>query len=196
MSEILEHIMARRSIRKYTEEPVSREQLEMLLRAAMAAPSASNLRPWEFVVVTDPERLARLRRVSPFAAYNAPAAIIVCGNMRRVYPPPATGFWIQDCSAATQNILLAATGLGLGSVWIGIHPVPTHVALVRRVINPPRHVVPLSMVYVGHPARPKAPRTQYDEARVHWEEYDRAVTHHWWQFWRRRAPSEGDDQEG
>jgi nitroreductase len=142
-----------------------------LLKAAMAAPSASNRRPWEFVVVTDRGQLARLQRWLLLGRYHGPQAIVVCGNMRRAYPPPARDFWVEDCSAASQNILLAATGLGLGSVWIGIYPLKPLCAAVRRILQLPRQVVPLGMIWVGYPAEQKAPRSQYDPQRVHWERF-------------------------
>lgn len=171
MADILDVIMRRRSIRKYTEEPVTREQIITLLQAAMAAPSAMNRKPWEFVVVTEPERLAALRRRLVLGNYNAPVAIVVCGNLRRAAPAIAKDFWVVDCSAATENILLAATGLGLGTVWIGVYPLRPVMALIRGLLGLPRHVAPLAVVWVGHPAESKPPRTQYDEANVHWETY-------------------------
>ncbi|MHB0855956.1 MAG: nitroreductase family protein [Anaerolineae bacterium] len=171
MSGIMEQILGRRSIRKYTAEPVLDEDLVQLLQAAMAAPSASNRRPWEFVVVTDVEVLNGLRRDLVFGRYRAPAAIVVCGDMRRTYPGFARTFWIQDCSAATQNILLAAHGLGLGTVWIGVHPVGPLMTFVSRTVGLPKHVVPLNVIYVGHPAEAKEPRTQYDAGRVSWQRY-------------------------
>lgn len=171
MGHILEHIFGRRSIRRFEARPVGKEQLGELLRAAMAAPSASNRKPWEFVIVTDQDMLATLRRTLLFGRYTAPVAIVVCGNMRRTYPPPARDFYVQDCSAAIQNILLAAHGLGLGAVWIGVHPVPPFVRGVSRALGLPRHVRPVGLVYVGYPAEDKPPRTQYDPARVHWQRW-------------------------
>lgn len=171
MSGVMEHILARRSIRRFTAEPVSPEQIRSLLDAAMAAPTASNLRPWAFVVVTDPDVLARLRNGLILGRYNAPLSIAVCGNMRRAWPGPGRDFWVQDCSAATQNILLAATGLGLGAVWIGVHPLAPLRWHVARVLSLPRWIRPLGVVHVGHPAETKPPRTQYDEAAVHWQRY-------------------------
>lgn len=170
--EILQHILARRSIRKYTDEPVSVETLHALLEAAMAAPSASNRKPWEFVVVTEDAVLSKLRGGLIFARYQVPAAIIVCGNLKRTYPGFGRDFWIEDCSAAMQNILLAATGLGLGSVWIGVYPIKPFIATVRKALNLPEHVVPLGVAYLGHPAEEKPPRTQYDEKRVFWQIYE------------------------
>ncbi|MHB1296011.1 MAG: nitroreductase family protein [Anaerolineae bacterium] len=171
MSGIMEHILGRRSIRKYTDEPVQDEDLARLLQAAMAAPTASNRRPWEFVVITDPDVLHGLRRGLILGNFQAPAAVVVCGNMERAYPGFARDFWVQDCSAATQNILLAAHGLGLGAVWVGVHPVSLLVSHVRRTLGLPKQVVPLNVIHVGHPAETKEPRTQYDAGRVSWQRY-------------------------
>ena len=164
-------ILERRSIRKYTDEPVSLEDIDRLLQAAMAAPSASNRKPWEFVVVTDEDLLRRLRRRLIFGKHIAPAAIVVCGNTRRAWPGPGRGFWIQDCSAATQNILLAAVALGLGTCWIGVHPVGPFIKAVKRILGLPRHIEPLGLIYVGHPAEQKPARTQYDPSRIRWQRY-------------------------
>jgi len=171
MVEILDYIESRRSIRRFTEEPVSREDLELLLRAGMAAPSATNRRPWQFVVVTDPDRLDALRKRLPLGRYNAPAALVVCGDLRRALPPSAQSFWVVDCSAATENILLAAAGIGLGAVWIGVYPLRPLMALVSRAIGLPRLVRPLSVVLVGHPAEHKPALNRYDPDRVHWYAY-------------------------
>lgn len=171
MADILEHIFSRRSIRKYTDQTVSREDILRLLQAGMAAPSATNRQPWEFIVVTDRELLARLRKGLIFGRYRAPVAIAVCGNMRRAWPGPARNFWIQDCSAAAENILLAATGLGLGAVWIGVHPIKPLAKVVSRILSLPGHVVPLGVIYVGHPSEAKEARTQYDEDKVCWQRY-------------------------
>lgn len=143
----------------------------MLLQAAMAAPSASNRQPWEFVVITEADTLRRLRQRLVLGRYNAPVAIVVCGNLRRALPSLAKDFWIQDCSAAAQNILLAATGLGLGSVWIGVYPITLFVRAVSRLLALPRHIVPLGVLYVGYAAETKSPRTRYREERVHWEHF-------------------------
>ncbi len=168
---VIDAIFRRRSIRRYQERPVEAEKLELLLQAAMAAPSAMNCRPWEFVVVTEAEKLEQFRRRLIFGNRNAPAAIVVCGNPRRSKNPTARLFWVQDCAAATENILLAATALGLGTVWIGVYPVNGFVRVVREVISLPRHVTPLCIVYVGYPAEEKPPRTQYDIAQVHGQRY-------------------------
>lgn len=172
MQNILDLVLSRRSIRKYTDQVPDVEQLTQLLQAAMAAPTACNSQPWEFVVVTDPEILAQLRGKMILARYNAPAAVIVCGNPRIAKNKACERFWVQDCSAAIENMLITATGMGLGTVWIGIHPVHQFEKSVRRVLKLPEKVTPLGMVYVGYPAEEKEARTQYEERRVHWQTYE------------------------
>ena len=172
MNETLQTIFRRRSIRKFTEQPVDNQTLTLLLKAAMSAPTASNSQPWEFIAITEPEILDRIRGTLHFARYNAPAAIVVCGNPSIANNSSGKRYWDQDCSAATENILIAATSLGLGTVWIGIHPLPSIIKPMRDVLEVPEHVTPLSMVYIGHPAEEKTARTQYDEHRVHWQKYE------------------------
>ncbi len=171
MDDILEIIKHRRSIRRYKTQPLEEDTLKQLLEAAMAAPNACNSQPWEFVVVTDPELLLELRTSLRFANYQAPAAILVCGNLSIANNSAANHFWVQDCSAAVENILLAATGLGLGSVWIGIYPLPSVIKPVAQLFNLPGTVTPLALVYLGYPDEEKPSRTQYDENRIHWQTY-------------------------
>jgi len=173
MNPSLDPIFQRRSIRVYTEKPVEPEKLDLLLKAAMAAPSAMNCKPWEFVVITDPEKLALFRKRLIFGNRNAPAAILVCGNPSLSVNPAARLFWVQDCSLAGENILIAASGLGLGTVWVGVHPVAEFVRVVRDITGLPKHVTPLGLIYVGYPAEGKPARTQYDQKRVHWQKYQK-----------------------
>jgi len=173
MNTTLNTIFRRRSIRKYTHQPVEPEKLESLLQAAMAAPSAMNCKPWEFVVVTDPEKLAQFRKRLIFGNRNAPVAIVVCGNPSLSANPAARLFWVQDCSLAGENILIAAASLGLGTVWVGVHPVGGFIRIVREITGLPKHVTPLGLIYVGYPAEEKPARTQYDEKRIHREKYDK-----------------------
>ena len=170
--DILEIIFSRRSIRNYQERKVERETLVRLLQAGMAAPTAANAQPWEFVVVDEPEGLESLRACLPFGRYNNPAAIVVCGNPEIANNSVGKMYWVQDCSAATENILIAAAGMGLGSVWIGIFPLESRVEAVRKALNIPGGVTPLGAVYIGYPAEQKEARTQYDEHRVHWQIYE------------------------
>lgn len=177
MKEIMDFIYQRRSIRSYLDKEVDKEDLILLLKAAMAAPTTANNQPWEFVVVNDKGMMDNLRKSLFFGPYNAPAAIVVCGNMDFAFSEPSRDYWIQDCSAATENILLAAAGLGLGTVWIGLHPLPSKIKPVRKILNIPEYVIPLGVVYVGYAAEIKEPRTQYNEKVVYWQKYDKARKH-------------------
>lgn len=165
--ELIETIFARRSIRKYTDEPVSEEDIKTLLEAAMAAPSASNNRPWHFVVVTERGTLDGLAKAHPYGKMLAQATlcIAVCGA------PALSDFWVQGCSAATENLLLAVAALDLGGVWLGVHPRVGRVAAVRQVLGIPEAIVPLNLISIGYPAEEKEPRTQYNGARVHREQW-------------------------
>ncbi len=164
----IDNLFSRRSIRSYTEEPVADEQLQMLLKAAMAAPSAGNRKPWHFVVVKEEQVKKALMEVHPYAdmLLEAPFGIVVCGDPTLSFPD-RPDYWIQDVSAATENLLLAATGLKLGAVWCGVFPVTERVDGFRRILGAPAHVVPFALVCVGHPAERKHARTQYDPARIH-----------------------------
>ena len=168
---VIEAIFRRRSIRKYTDQGVEPEKLDLLLKAGMAAPSAMNCKPWEFIVVTEADKLAQFRKRLIFGDRNAPAAIVVCGNPGLSTNPAARLFWVQDCSAATENIMIAAVSLGLGTVWIGVHPVKNFVKTVRQILSIPRGVTPLCIIYVGYPLEEKPARTQYDEKRVYRQAY-------------------------
>lgn len=161
-------IFARRSIRKYIDRPVSQEDLRRLLEAAMAAPSSRDRKPWEFVAVTGRETLDRLAEAHPHGKMlaGAGAAVAVCGR-----PDISPDYWVQDCSAATENLLVAAAALGLGAVWLGVHPREDRTAAVRQVLGIPEEIPVLSLVSIGHPAEEKEPRTQYDETRVHREKW-------------------------
>jgi nitroreductase len=171
MPEIIDILLSRRSIRQFMADPVDQETLILLLKAAMSAPTACNSQPWEFIVVTQTEVLDQIRSKMLFARYNAAAAIVVCGNVKIANNSAAREHWVQDCSAATENILIAAAGMGLGAVWIGVYPYPSKVKPLSEVLGIPEDVIPLSMIYVGHPAEIKTPRTQYDEHRVYWQYY-------------------------
>lgn len=168
VKEIIKTIFTRRSIRKYTVELVREEDVKSMLEAAMAAPSASNLKPWHFVVVTDRRILDTLATVHPHAKMllEAPLCIAVCGDTTI-----SSSFWVQDCSAATENLLLAATALDLGAVWLGVHPRKNRVKAIGKVLKLPKTIVPLNLISIGHPAEDKEPRTQYDENRVHHEHW-------------------------
>lgn len=164
---MLDLIKKRRSIRKYTQDPVSDSDVSTLLEAAMAAPSADNLQPWEFFVVRDEQLRQRLSQTHPWSKMcaAAPVVFVVCVHSRR------SNHWIEDASAATQNLLLAATALDLGAVWVGIYPNATYESHVRDLLDIPSSLRVLCLVPVGHPAESKPPHTKYDEDKVHYGKY-------------------------
>lgn len=164
-------IYKRRSVRAFTSEPVPRELLLELLRAAMAAPSAVNRQPWEFVVVTQLEQMRLLQNILPYGNYPAAAAVVVCGRPDLAQNEPDGNFWVQDCCAATENLLIAAAGLNLGAVWTAVYPKQALIRQVNGVLSIPSFVIPLNVILVGWPAEEKNPRTQFREDRVHWEQY-------------------------
>ena len=160
-------VLSRRSIRKYTDEPVGDDLVERLLRAAMAAPSAGNQQPWRFVVLRDRDAMRAITDFHPYARMlpTAPVAVLVCGDPSGVKWPQ---MWEQDCAAATENLLIEAVQLGLGAVWLGIHPLAVRVEGIRGLLGIPDHVMPFAIVPVGWPAERKEPAAdRYDEARVH-----------------------------
>jgi nitroreductase len=163
--------LRRRSVRKYQDTPVSRETLTALVEAATAAPSATNRRPWAFVAVTDPEVLKKLRKTHMFSNMNAPAAIEVCGDMKKAAKGPGRDFWIQDCSAAVENILMTALDFGLGTVWVGVHPIAQNVKRVSAAIELPEHIIPLGLLFIGVPDKEPEPRTQFEPSDLHWDRY-------------------------
>lgn len=166
--ELQDVLQSRRSIRKYTEEPVSKEDIDLLMHAAMSGPSACNKMPWEFYVITDETVLEKLRNASRYSKIYAPLAIVVCGSLSRALPSQLAPYWIQDCSAATENILLAATDLGLGTVWCGIHPQKRAEERVREALGLTEKQIPLNIIYVGHPDQVQEPRDQYKETYIHY----------------------------
>ncbi len=166
--ELKEVLLKRRSIRKFKEEPVSPEMIEELLHAAMSGPSACNRRPWDFYVVTNEKVLEELKSSTMFTKITAKLAIIVCGDLKRALPVGMSEYWIHDCSAATENILLRATDLGLGAVWCGVYPQKRGVEKVRKILALPEKHIPLNIIYIGHPDAEAEARDQYEEERVHY----------------------------
>ncbi len=162
----LQAISGRRSIRKYKEGDVSDDLVKQLLQAGMSAPSAGNEQPWHFIVLRDRQVLNAVPNFHPFSKMLREAAvgIVVCGDLKEeVYK----GYWVQDCSAATQNILVAAHALGLGAVWLGVYPMEDRVTAARKLLGIPEHVVPLCIISVGWPGEEKPPAGRFREDRVH-----------------------------
>jgi nitroreductase len=162
----IEAILTRRSIRTYTEKPVSEADLDTILRAAMAAPSAGNQQSWRFVVTTDREVLDAMAASTPYGKMlrDAPLAITVCAATTDLRHPQ---MWQQDCSAATQNALLAIHALGLGAVWLGFWPKAERVEPLKEALGLPEGVEPLSVLAVGHPAEGQPAVDRFNPAHVH-----------------------------
>jgi nitroreductase len=163
-------IFTRRSIRKYTNQPVSDDAVKILLQAAMSAPSARNEQSWEFVVIRDKSTLKQVAGFHPFARHvpDAEVAIVVLGNTKLEAHP---GLWVLDCSNATMNILLAAHSMGLGAVWTTLYPYEDRMAGMKKLLNIPDNIIPLAIVPIGHPAEKKAREDRFNPARIHKERW-------------------------
>jgi nitroreductase len=162
----LEAMRTRRSVRAYTEAPVSEDVVQQILACAMQAPSACNEQPWQFVVVRDKALLAKVGGINPYAVYakNAPVAIVVAGDTSL---DKCGGYWVQDCSACAENMLLAAHALGLGAVWTGISPLAERIAAFQQLFGLPDTVTPLALLVLGHPANIPAPQDRFRPDRIH-----------------------------
>lgn len=169
---VMENILTRTSIRQFTDKPVEMATLDELVKAGMAAPSAVNKQPWAFVVVTDREVLDALNDNHPYANLKtATAAIIVCGNMKEALEGEAKEYWVQDCSAATENILLAAHAYGLGAVWCGVYPNPERIPAVKQVLGLPDYITPLNIITLGYPDENPAPKDKWNPEKIHYQKW-------------------------
>jgi nitroreductase len=164
--ETLKAILTRRSIRKYSTKNIPEEYYEVMLKAAMHAPSGRNRQPWHFILINNRDILNKLAAVSPSwkMLEEASSAIVVYGDQNL---EDSESFIIQDCSAATQNILLAAHELGLGSVWLGVHPRPDRLEPLIEILHIPAHIVPVSMVSLGNPDEDREQPDRYNLERIH-----------------------------
>ena len=164
---VLENIAERKSVRKYLNKSVEEDKIDAMVKAGMAAPSGMDRRPWEFVVVTDREALDSMAAKLPYAKMltNAPLAIVVCGDTTR------SSYWYLDCSAATQNVLLAAEALGLGAVWTAAYPYEDRIDVVRQNTGLPENIVPLCVIPIGYPDGPQKAKDNFDLQRVHRNKY-------------------------
>ena len=168
----IENIMTRTSIRQYKDQPVEQEKIDIMLKAAMAAPTAVNLQPWHFIVINDKKTIDLLAGPRPT---NAPLMIAVCGDTNKTSMPDGKGklpdFWVQDVSAATENLLLAAHALGLGAVWTGVYPAMERVADVANVLNCPSNIIPLAVVRVGYPDEAPEPKDKFKEENISYNKF-------------------------
>ncbi len=169
---VLENIMTRTSVRKYTSQAVENEKIEKLLRAGMAAPTAGNKQPWEFLVITEREILDAIPPIIKGAhmAAKSQLAIVVLGEPEKALVPE---YWIQDCSAATENILLAAHGMGLGAVWCGAYPDNNtgKVEAMSKLLNLPDGTLALNVIVIGYPEGEQIVKDKWDPAKVHYNKY-------------------------
>ena len=165
---VLDNIATRTSVRDYEARPVEKEKIEKMLRAAMAAPTAMNKQPWHFVVVDQRNVLDALAGANPYAKMlkKAPLAIVVCGNADKMIEGGGRDFWIQDASAATENLLLAAHAMGLGAVWTGAYPSEERCISISKVLSLSDNLIPLNMIVVGYPAEHPQPKQKFKEENI------------------------------
>ncbi len=166
----LEAILNRRSIRQYTSEPITDEQLSVILKCGMYAPSAVNKQPWHFIVFRKKDTIRQIMEVHPNSSMlaRACAAILVCWDEHLQHD---VGYGPVDCAAATQNMLLAAHSLGIGSVWVGIYPRQQRMEAVQKIFNLPDHIKGFSIVSLGYPAETRQQPERYNPGRIHQEKW-------------------------
>ena len=172
----IDNIMTRTSIRAYKDTPVEKEKIDTLLKAGMAAPTAKNKQPWHFIVVTDKAKLNTIAEITPNAkmAAGAPLAIVVCGDMSKAMEGEGQAMWVQDASAATENILLAAHAIGLGAVWTGTYPYKDRTAAVTKLFDLPQGIIPFCTIVIGYPDESPAPKDKWKPENVSYEAYGNA----------------------
>ena len=167
----LDFITLRRSIRKYSNKKVSAELVQKILEAGMSAPSAENQQPWQFIVINKKNLLTKIAYINtPYASFakEASVGILVCGDLKL---EKHKGYWIMDCCASTENILLAANSLGLGAVWTSIYPAEYRVERYRKLLNLPAHIIPLAFIPIGYPAEEPEKKDNYKKDRIHYNSW-------------------------
>ena len=169
---ILSVIHSRKSVRSFTDQQVSDEDLRTILKAGMAAPTGFDARPWQFIVIKDKNTMKELRKELKYARGldGSTAAIVVCGDMSKVREE-APEFWITDTSAATENMLLAIEGMGLGAVWCTLYPGEDRMAHARKVLNLPEHIMPMCVIPMGYPVGVEQAKDKFDTNNIHWEKW-------------------------
>jgi nitroreductase len=169
IKDALTAIYERKSVRNFTGDIVESNELDTLLKAAMCAPSAVNKQPWAFIKITDQALMRQLADSLPYAKmlYESGAAIVVCGDLKKALKGVEQEFWVQDCSAASQNILIAAEAMGLGAVWTALYPVKERISFVRKTLNIPETVVPLNIICIGQPKESENPKNKFNADNIH-----------------------------
>jgi nitroreductase len=172
MSDTLSVIHNRKSVRSFNGQSVSKDAMNKIIRAGMAAPTAVNMQPWAFVVVTDRKTLDTLAAGLPYAKMldKAGAAIIVCAIPEKAHHKRVE-YAVIDSTCASENILLAAEALGLGAIWTAAYPYDDRMDVVRRALNIPRNIIPLNVIPVGHPTGADKPKDKYKPQNIHWEKW-------------------------
>jgi nitroreductase len=169
--EKLNYILDRRSIRRFTDQKIDNKQIKSLLTAAMYAPSAVNMQPWHFVVIDDPSMMEKVMEIHPYARMlqTASHAVVVCGDEQLQHDD---GYWVVDCGAATQNLLLAAQTIGLGACWVGLHPREERKSSFSRLLHLPSHVKPFALVALGYPEEQKPRPDRFHAEKVKYNGWD------------------------
>ncbi len=172
---VIDCIMTRASVRSYTGEQIDDSIVNKILRAGMAAPTAANKQPWQFIVVNEQNLKDSITAAFEYTKMveNCSFAVVVCGNMNKILKEdmPDGGFWVEDCSAASENMLIAAHALGVGGVWCGIYPLKDREARLRSILNLPDNLTPLNVMAFGYPAQPVAPKDKWVPAKIHYNAY-------------------------
>lgn len=173
--EIYDMIMSRTSVRSFLDQPVEHKKVDMLLHAGMAAPSAYNKQPWHLAVIDDRKLLDQIPHFSPYASMvkEAPLAIVVCGDMHKTLNGIEQEFWIQDCAAVTENILLMAHALNLGAVWTALYPLEDRYKGMQKLLGLPNNLIPLNTIIIGYPKSHPAPKDKWNEANISFNGYHR-----------------------
>ncbi|MDE6006919.1 MAG: nitroreductase family protein [Muribaculaceae bacterium] len=166
-------IMTRSSVRSYTDRDISKECMDTLLRAAMAAPTAANKQPWRFVVIRDRETLNSIGDKFEWMKMmkEAPVAVVVCGDINSSLEGAGREYWVQDASAASENLLLAAHAIGLGAVWCGVYPIPERVMEFRELLALPDSIIPLNCIGIGYPAGDSSPKDKWKPEYIHFDKW-------------------------
>ncbi len=172
---VVDCIMTRASVRSYSDQPVDTLTIGKILRAGMAAPTAANQQPWQFVVITDQSLKDSITSAFEYTKMveHCSFAVVVCGDMDNLFQGdiPDGGFWVEDCSAASENMLLAAHALGVGGVWCGIYPLKDREERLRDILKLPAHLTPLNVMAFGYPAAPVAPKDKWAPAKIHYNAF-------------------------
>ena len=163
-------IKLRRSVRQFSNQFVTNDMIDSLLHAGMQAPSAGNEQAWDFIVIRSKETLHRIKEIHPHAQMleQVSVAICVCGNLQKI---KFDGFWVQDCSAATENILLQCVELGLGAVWLGVYPLEDRVKAISSILELPNHIIPLNLIPIGYPNQKISHIDRFKKENVHYEKW-------------------------